>query len=98
MIITVKRTGGFAGLTTSKSLDLQTLSPADSDHVTSLVEQSGLPDGADIVHKAPAGSADHFTYKVLVDDGPRQLSGTYTDSNPHLGLKAIYDFVTKRQE
>jgi len=77
MKVSLRRTGGFAGLTLRSEIDASQLEPKKSAELERLVER--LP--ADHQPRAAAAGRtmpDAFQYEVTVDDGsgPRTLRGS----------------------
>jgi hypothetical protein len=65
MEITVRRTGGFAGLTRTARVQTNALDPSDADQLHALVREADLPK---VASEKPSG-ADRFQYEIHVDDG-----------------------------
>jgi hypothetical protein len=63
MEITVRRTGGFAGVTRTARVQTHALDPGDADQLHALVRDADLP----AVASKPSG-ADRFQYEIHVDD------------------------------
>jgi hypothetical protein len=67
MDITVRRTGGFAGLTRTARIQTHALPPSDADQLHALVRDADLP----AIESKPSG-ADRFQYEIHVRDGDRE--------------------------
>lgn len=63
MEITVRRTGGFAGIARTARVRTDDLDPAAADELYALVREADLP----AVKSEPSG-ADRFQYEIHVDD------------------------------
>jgi hypothetical protein len=64
MDITVRRTGGFAGIARTARVRTDDLDPTAADELRALVGEADLP----AVRSAPSG-ADRFQYEIHVRDG-----------------------------
>jgi predicted RNA-binding protein YlqC (UPF0109 family) len=67
MEITVRRTGGFAGIARTAQVRTNDLDPAVADELRALVGDADLP----AVKSEPSG-ADRFQYEIHVRDGDRE--------------------------
>jgi Emfourin len=65
MEITVRRTGGFAGVPRTARVQTHALDRSDADELHALVREADLPK---VAGKKPPG-ADRFQYEIHVDDG-----------------------------
>jgi len=79
MKITVKRTGGFAGLTENiTDLDTSQLESGTAEKVAAKVRKIGFFDYPAIVAAAAFG-ADMYQYEITVTDGPRHHSVAFSE-------------------
>ena len=82
MKITVKRTGGFAGLTENVTdLDTSQLDPGKTEKVEAKVRKIGFFDYPAVVTAGAVG-ADMYQYEITVTDGPRHHSVTFSEGAP----------------
>ena len=78
-MISIKRTGGFAGLTEEiASLDISTLDAFASEQVKQIVKNIGF---FDLPTNIPGDSvgADLYVYEITVIDGTRQRTVAFVD-------------------
>ena len=96
MRIHFERTGGFAGMTTSTTVDTSSL-PSDEAHkVEDLVQQANIPNTSTTTENSPKrGAADYFTYKITIEseDGT-QHTVECTDVAMQPSIKPLLDFLT----
>ena len=67
MKIRIERSGGFAGISLFKEMDTEELPPSLVRMAKKIIEDkkiSSLP-----IKSHPRGSADHYTYKISIQDG-----------------------------
>jgi hypothetical protein len=69
MKITVRRSGGFAGLTRSATVQTEDLDRPQAEHLHALVREADLP----AVSSEPSG-ADRFQYDIHVRDDDEEHS------------------------
>lgn len=80
--------GAFPGLEGARTLDGDTLAPADRAALARLVEDAGffaLPSHL----PAAAGSADHQSHEIEIEDGPRRHCVTVADPIAYAPLAAL---------
>jgi hypothetical protein len=95
MQMRLERSGGFAGLRLSRSLDSSQLSPEDNKELGRLVESAGFFDLPSDVRAANAG-ADRFQYKLTVKAGPREHTVSVDDAAVPETLRPLLDFATAK--
>ena len=85
MKITVKRTGGFAGLTeTLADADTSQLDTARAQQIEQMVHSAGF---FSLPAKLPGSlGADMFNFEITISDGERQHTITFNESNPAAAL------------
>ncbi|HLQ50428.1 MAG TPA: protealysin inhibitor emfourin [Terriglobales bacterium] len=82
MKITVKRTGGFAGLTENiTDLDTSQLESGTAEKVAAKVRKIGFFDYPAVLAAGAVG-ADMYQYEVTVTDGPRHHSVAFSEGAP----------------
>lgn len=107
MKIHLERSGGFAGLTNSATVDTQALAPKDAKELQNLIQKSKLFErsgkytqqsdsqqtGRNAITKK--GAADYFTYKITIQTGNEEQSMECNDVDIQADVKGLVDFVTK---
>lgn len=91
MRIALERSGGFAGMLTSVSIDTTKLAPPEANQVKSLVEEAEffqLPEAI-----TPAAPVDRFQYHLTVSDKKRQHSVVVSESTMPGSLKPLVDWL-----
>jgi hypothetical protein len=82
MKITVKRTGGFAGLSENiADLDISQLDSGKAEKVAAKVREIGFFDYPAVVAAGAVG-ADMYQYEITVTDGPKHHSVTFSEGAP----------------
>jgi hypothetical protein len=66
----VERSGGFTGMTVSNEMDSIDLPSALKDIAQKILEDKNVSFPS--MKSTPKGSADHFTYKISIQDGVNQ--------------------------
>jgi len=93
MRITFERTGGFAGINKTTTVDTATLPPHDADVLPRLVEV------ADFFHLAtqitsPTPQSDRFQYKLTVEDNGQQHTVTVSEAALPSTLRPLIEWLT----
>lgn len=91
MQVSLERSGGFAGIPISITVDTATLPPDQASHLCHLVERAdffALPTN----FVSPA-QPDRFQYKVSVQEGDRQHTVTVRESSIPANLKPLIDWL-----
>jgi Emfourin len=91
MRVTVERSGGFAGITKSASVDRDALAPADAEVMDELLR--ALDDAAPH-HDAPSHERDRFEYAVTLEtrEGSRTITMGESEASP--SLRRLIEWVT----
>lgn len=97
MQITFERSGGFAGMITTTTVDTATLPPAQANQIRLLVEAANffqLPTAI-----APDNQPDRFQYQLTIQEGNQQHSVTVGESTMPGTLRPLVDCLmeTARQ-
>ncbi|WP_433383845.1 protealysin inhibitor emfourin [Actinoplanes sp. CA-142083] len=89
----LRRSGGFAGLTSHVRADSATMAPADAVRFVQLVQKTDLsrlgtrtgtrPHGADLMH-----------YELTVERGGQTWHGTFSDPDIPAELRPLLQFLT----
>lgn len=93
MKIKVERTGGFTGIPVSKEVDITDLPTKVISIARKLLsnqEVSGLQHT-----RIPKGSADHFNYRISIDDGQNRKVVECTEYDIKDDLKSLITYVEK---
>ena len=93
MIIKVERSGGFAGIPVSNEIDANNLPSALVTKLKKIMENtnsSTLP-----IKDTPRGAADHYTYKISIQDGVNLKVIECNQFNIEDDLKSLVKFVEK---
>ena len=88
MEITVRRTGGFAGITRTARVRTHELDPPAADELHALVHDADLP----AVGGEPSG-ADRFQYEIHVREGDREQRATVHDGAMPDPVRRLVDRV-----
>ena len=95
MIIRAERSGGFAGLRKSVTLDTRELSLQDRQELASLIDAANFFNLPGQIH-SPQPGADRFQYKVSVERQGQKHQVTFDDNAGPNGLSALAKWVDKR--
>ncbi len=93
MIIEFERTGGFAGLTLKKVIDLDKLPPEDANKLYQLVEASDFFKLPETI-AAPRPSVDRFHYTVTVDESGKKHTVDVDEAAVPPTLKPLIQWLT----
>ena len=94
MKIHLERSGGFAGMTNSTTVDTQALAPNDAKELQNLIQKSKLFERSG-KSESKKGAADYFTYKITIQNGNKEQSMECNDVDIQADVKGLVDFVTK---
>ena len=97
MKIYFERSGGFAGILTSVSVDTSSLPSEQAGQIQKIVENANFFNLSPIPPQSKRGPADYFTYKITVesDDG-RTHTLECTDIAMQPSIKPLIDFLGKQ--
>ena len=93
--VDVVRSGGFAGMSVSGSVDTASLPPAEAEEVTRLVSGLDLPALAAGPSLAPARGADRFQYDVTISRGPDSSFLSLPESAVPESLRPLLSLVLR---
>lgn len=91
MIIKVERSGGFAGIPVSNEIDANNLPSALVTKLKKIMENtnsSTLP-----IKDTPRGAADHYTYKISIQDGVNVKVIECNQFNIEDDLKSLVKYI-----
>jgi hypothetical protein len=87
----LRRSGGFAGITRSASVDTAELPSQEADELTGLVERSG------VLHEPPArparapGAPDRFRYRLVVERREERVEVAFGEETMGPELRALVE-------
>lgn len=91
MIIKVERSGGFAGIASSNEIETNTLPDVIVTTVNRIKKDQGS--FSSLLHSSPKGSADYFTYKITIQDGPKKSIIECNQLNVPDNLRSLIRYV-----
>lgn len=100
MKITITRSGGFAGISSTFSADDSTLDESDKEKLKELIQNSKFFE-MPLESSAPQdrGAADYFVYRITVEKEPgKSHTVERTDITIDPSLKAIVDILKNKQK
>jgi hypothetical protein len=101
MKVYLEKSGGFAGMVTSTSVDSQLLPPNEAKEIQRLIENSHffeLPSQPPQSSKTTKGAADYFTYKITVQNDQKEHTVQFNDINMQTKIKPLIDFLVKHSQ
>ena len=96
MIIKVERTGGFAGIPISKEIDTKDLPSRFTITAKKIMLNSKSPTLP--LKSTPRGAADHFTYKISIQDGANQSIIECNQYNIQDDLKSLIKYIETKSK
>lgn len=96
MRIRVERSGGLAGIAISNEMDAKDLPSALIRTAKKIIEDkkvSSLP-----MKSSPRGAADHYTYKISIQDGTNQNVIECNQYNIEDDLKSLVNYIEKNSK
>jgi|WetSurSiteA1Bulk_404760.scaffolds.fasta_scaffold05147_2 hypothetical protein len=93
MRIDFKRSGGFAGLRMSKTIDTNSLNPDESKRVINLVESSGF---FDLSPTISGTGADRYRYHLTIDWDGRKHSVQIDESAIPPKLVPLIEWIERK--
>jgi len=94
--IRVERSGGLAGIAISNEMDAKDLPSALIRTAKKIIEDkkvSSLP-----MKSSPRGAADHYTYKISIQDGTNQNVIECNQYNIEDDLKSLVNYIEKNSK
>jgi hypothetical protein len=91
--ISVERSGGFAGIPLTKKIDESDLPPSLISMAKKIIldkNQFSLP-----MKSPPRGAADHYFYKISIEDGGKQTIINCDQYNIKNDLKLLVNHILK---
>ncbi len=96
VIVRVERTGGIAGISQYSEMNSDDL-PTSLKTTLSKVVNDNIG-SANSLKSIPKGAADHYTYKITVDDGSNQKVIECNQYDIHDNLKSLVTYVEKHNK
>jgi hypothetical protein len=90
MRVTVERSGGFAGITKTKSVDQEDLSPDDAKVMRELVQALDRSEGSE---RSPGRQPDRFEYVVTVETSGRSRTVAAGEAGASPALGRLIEWV-----
>jgi hypothetical protein len=90
MRISFERSGGFAGITRTKTIDTATLPPNESNQVSQLIQSAGFFELPQTITSDTRGS-DRFQYTLTVENNGQQHTITVGESALSGDLKSLIE-------
>ncbi|NDJ16949.1 protealysin inhibitor emfourin [Myxacorys almedinensis] len=94
MRVTFERSGGFAGLMLTTSLDTATLPPSEANQLRQFVQAANffqLP-----TEMSSASQPDRFQYDIAIDDGKRHHAVRVGESSVPESLRPLIDWCMEK--
>ena len=95
--LSLRRTGGLAGLPLQAALDTSTLPSAEAEAIVGALDRANLTD----THSAaddPPGAADTFHYELQVDRAGKTHTASFSDRQVPDELKPVINTLMERAE
>jgi hypothetical protein len=94
--IRVERSGGMAGIPTSIEMDEKDLSSALISTAKKIIEDKDVSFLS--MKSSPRGAADHYTYKISIQDGADRKIIECNQYNIQDDLKSLVKYVEKNSK
>jgi hypothetical protein len=91
--IRVERSGGIAGITISNEMDSKDLPSTLRHTVNKIVQNKNISSLS--VKSSPRGAADHYNYKISVQDGTNQSVIECNQYTSQDDLKSLIKYVER---
>jgi hypothetical protein len=94
--IKVERSGGLAGIQITNEIDAKDLPSTQLRTAKKIIEDkkvSSLP-----MKSSPRGAADHYTYKISIQDGTNQNVIECNQYNIEDDLKSLVNYIEKNSK
>jgi hypothetical protein len=95
MIIKVQRSGGFTGIEISKEMDVEDL-PSELIATTRKIMEDKEPSLK--FQPPPKGAADHYNYKISIQDGVKQKVLECNQYNIQDDLKSLIRYIERNSK
>jgi hypothetical protein len=91
MQVKIQRTGGFAGITTTKSIDATNLSAPEIDRLERMIESAHFFELPALIPSKP--QPDRFEYRITVERNGKKHSVTAAEPALPAELKPLVDWL-----
>lgn len=89
--IKIERSGGIAGMISSKEINTDNLPSAFEDTLRRIITKKTLRTPSSV----PKGAADHINYKIIIEDGDKSHTIECSQYDTDEKLKALISYVEK---
>lgn len=96
MKIKVERSGGFAGIPICNEIDAKDLPSGLARTAKKIMEDKSVPSLS--IKSSPRGAADHYTYKILIQDGRSQRVIECNQYNIENDLKSLVNYIERNSK
>jgi emfourin len=94
--IKVERSGGFAGIPISNEIDGKDLPSGLTRTAKKIMEDKSVPSLS--IKSSPRGAADHYTYKISIQDGRNQRVIECNQYNIEDDLKSLVNYIERNSK
>jgi len=94
--IRVERSGGLAGIPISNEMDEKDLPPALIRTAKKIIDDKSLSSLS--MKSSPKGAADHFSYKISINDGGQRRIIDCTQYDIQDDLKSLIRYIEKNSK
>jgi hypothetical protein len=94
--IRVERSGGFAGITISNEIDGKDLPYGLTRTAKKIMEDKSVPSLS--IKSSPRGAADHYSYKISIQDGRNQRVIECNQYNIEDDLKSLVNYIERNSK
>jgi hypothetical protein len=94
--IRVERSGGFAGIPISNEIDGKDLPSGLTRTAKKIMEEKSVPPLS--IKSSPRGAADHYTYKISIQDGRNQRVIECNQYNIEDDLKSLVNYIERNSK
>ena len=96
MRIRVERSGGFAGIPISNEIDGKDLPSGLTRTAKKIMEDKSVPSVS--IKSSPRGAADHYSYKISIQDGRNQRVIECSQYNIEDDLKSLVNYIERNSK
>jgi hypothetical protein len=96
VIIRVERSGGLAGIPISNEMDEKDLPSALIRTAKKIIEDKSVSSKS--MKSSPKGAADHYSYKISIQDGANQNVIECNQFNIQDDLKSLVNYIEKNSK
>jgi hypothetical protein len=96
MRIRVERSGGLAGIPVSNEMDAKDLPSAQLHTAKKIIENK--KEVSLSIKSSPRGAADHYTYKISIQDGMKQRVIECNQYNIEDDLKSLVKYIERNSK